>query len=70
MSTEEQRAADYRAEQIARTNATVARRVTDLAGSASARAALELAWAPVKYPDPGFDIVDLDKLPITRTGVN
>lgn len=58
---EEQRAADYRAQQIARTTAIAARRAA-LHGSASARAALEAAWAPVKHPDPGFDVPDVETL--------
>lgn len=44
---EEQRAADYRAEQVTRAEAT-ASRIAGLAGSVSARVALATAWAPVQ----------------------
>jgi len=67
MTDEEQRAANYRAEQIARVNATVARRKA-LHGSEEARAALAANWAPVTVPDPGFDVPCVDDLirPITN----
>lgn len=45
-ASEEQRAAAYRANQLARAEAT-ALRVAGLAGDPVARAALQAAWAPI-----------------------
>lgn len=67
MTTEAQRAADYRASQIARFTARVAL-LGLLAGSVSARAGLHDAWAPVTDPPSEFDLPDVDHLPIH--GVN
>lgn len=45
MATEEERAATYRAEQLARARATLAR-ARALQGDAAARASFSAAWAP------------------------
>lgn len=56
MPTEEQRAADYRAEQTARASATLAR-VVGMAGSRSARAALSVAWAPIIFANGALQTI-------------
>lgn len=56
--SEEQRAADYRTQQVTRLRSRIARRVA-LQGSASARAALIARWLPVSVFPNAAD-VDLD----------
>lgn len=60
---EEQRAADYRAEQTARFNARAALHA-QLAGSPSAVAALRRNWAPVLDRSPGFDLPNFEDVSV------